>query len=113
MDLVNKIITRRLDTYIAKENKELELFEYEHKPMSWSQWQSWYPTEEDIPSLVESIKYWGMIGQPQKPRDQWSPIEKKIYIECKKKEIILYELLGRVDDSWWKKPKTKLPNIHS
>ena len=105
MSLVEQVMRKRLHNHIKEENSQLELFEYVEQRMTWDEWQAWIPTEDDIPSIVESIKYWGMIGHPKKPRNQWSPIEREIYLECRKKEMICYELLGRVDDSWWKKSK--------
>lgn len=61
--------------------------------------EMWLPTEEDVPSLMESIKFWRSV-MPPGDAETWSDIQTKTYLEAKKKEMICYSLLGKVPDMW-------------
>jgi len=92
-----KILARRCETY-CDDNKE----NFEYINMSISEWENWIPTEEDIPSLVESIKYWKSVTDDMTRKlgdaEGWSDMSCKIYVEAVKKEKICLELLGRIPD---------------
>lgn len=91
-----KILARRCETYC--DNSE----DFEYSNMTIGEWIDWNPTEEDIPSLVESIKYWKGITEDMTRKlgnaDAWSEMSCKIYVEAVKKEKICVELLGRIPD---------------
>jgi len=90
-----KILARRCETYCDNED-------FEYSNMTIGEWSDWIPTEEDIPSLVESIKYWKGITEDMTRKlgnaEAWSEMSCKIYVEAVKKEKICVELLGRIPD---------------
>ncbi len=88
-ELVRQMIHRKLERY------EHPDYEIEHKVMTWDEWQSWEPTEDDTPSLVESIKYWSIDALPKGDKNKWNKLQREYAMECYKKELICYELLGR------------------
>ena len=61
--------------------------------------EMWLPTREDVPSLVESIKFWKSVRPPGRAED-WNDFQVQMYLEVKKKEMICYSLLGKVPDMW-------------
>ncbi len=91
-----KILARRCETY-CKDNED-----FEYINMKIGEWCDWIPTEEDIPSLVESIKYWKSVTDDMTRNmgdaEAWSDLSCKIYVEATKKEKICVELLGRIPD---------------
>lgn len=87
--LVEQILTRKLANY------EHEEFEIEPKKMTWDEWNSWEPGDDDIPALVESIKFWSMEALPKGDERTWNKLQREIVNECRKKELICYELLGK------------------
>jgi hypothetical protein len=87
--LVDQILTRKLNNY------EHEDFEVEQKKMTWDEWNNWEPGDDDIPSLVESIKFWSIEALPKGNKSTWNKLQREIANECYKKELICYELLGK------------------
>lgn len=86
----SKILERKCQTF-CEEN------DYDYEEVKISKWGDWVPSQEDIPSLVESIKYW-MSVRPPGDAEGWSSLQCKLYFEAVKKEKICVELLGRVPD---------------
>lgn len=86
----NKILERKCQAF-CEEN------EYDYEEVKICKWEDWVPSQEDIPSLVESIKYW-MSVRPPGDAEEWSSLQCKLYFEAVKKEKICVELLGRVPD---------------
>ena len=71
--------------------------DYEYSPMTFEDFNSWEPTEEDIPGLVESIKFWTNL-KPKGERDTWSKLQFKLYAEAVKKEKMLLNTLNKVEN---------------
>lgn len=91
-DIVEKIIDRKYNEYADKEFDDFYLVPVE---LSWEEWNSYEPTPDDIPSLVESIRYWATIALPKGDKNTWNKLQYEIANECYKKELILYEMLGK------------------
>ena len=85
-----KILARKCQAF-CEEN------DYDYEEVQICKWEDWVPTQEDIPSLVESIKYW-MSVRPPGDAEGWSSLKCKLYLEAVKKEKICVELLGRIPD---------------
>ena len=65
--------------------------------MTFEEFNSWKPTEEDIPGLVESIKFWTNC-KPKGERDTWSKLQFKLYCEASKKEKMLLNSLSKIQN---------------
>ncbi len=87
--LVEEIIDRGIQKY------EHEDYEVVNGKMSWGEWNNWEPTEDDLPRIIESIKYWSGDALPRGDKKNWNKLQKEIANECYKKELICYELLGK------------------
>ncbi len=92
----SKILERKCQTFCE------DYEDYEYEEVKICKWENWIPTEEDIPSLVESIKYWKSVTDDMTRNmgdaEAWSDLSCKIYVEATKKEKICVELLGRIPD---------------
>ena len=69
--------------------------DFGHKPMSRKEWTEWIPTDEDVPSLVESIKFWRSC-YPKRHKRDWGMLDHELFAESLKKEIICIDLLQKV-----------------
>ncbi len=61
--------------------------------------------EEDIPSLIESIKYWSE-AKPKKDKKFWTKLDYTLEDERMKKELILIQMLGSFPN-WFDKSLIK------
>lgn len=85
--IVGAMLERKAETYCDKNEFE---YEYMQSPSEFK------PTQDDIPSIVESIKFWSTICPPG-VTDDWNDTKCRIYLEAKKKETILLEMLGGIE----------------
>lgn len=85
--IVGAMLERKAETYCDKNEFE---YEYMASPSEFK------PTQEDIPSLVESIKFWSTIC-PYGHTDDWNDMKCRVYLEAKKKETMLIEMLGGIE----------------
>ena len=74
-----------------------ERLDYEYCPMTLSEFDEWKPTTEDVPCLVESIRFWADL-KPRGDKVEWSQLQFKLYCEAAKKEKMLLHTLGKVKD---------------
>ncbi len=107
-DLSDKLITRHLHAHIKELNEAHDYLEYVEKPMERSEWMNWEPEEDDIYSLVESIKYWSQTAYPKRPRSEWGEVDMALAVKCKEKELVCLELLGKCMDKYDNKSFSKL-----
>ena len=92
IDIAGKIIDKKYYEYAEKEFDEFYLVPNE---MTFEEFNSYEPTEEDIPSIVESIRFWGTKCRPKGKEDTWNKLQREIANECYKIELMLYEMLGK------------------
>ena len=88
--MVTKLLTRKCRDYCD---------DNEHEYFHLKDHESYVPTEEDIPSLVESIKFW----QKQRPTGEskrWTPLKWQLYYQIKQKELICCAMLGKIPGMW-------------
>jgi len=85
--LVDAMLNRKAENYADNNG-----FEYEYMPTP-SQFK---PTDDDIPSIIESIKFWSTIC-PSGHTGDWNDIKCKLYLEAKRKETMLLTMLGGIE----------------
>ena len=90
--IVEKIIDIKFFQHAVKEFDDYELIPVE---LSFEEWNNYEPTEDDLPSIMESLKYWATAALPPGEAKNWNKLQCEIANECNKKELILYELLGK------------------
>tara|TARA_R110002126_G_scaffold104034_1_gene237330 strand:+ start:70 stop:438 length:369 start_codon:yes stop_codon:yes gene_type:complete len=56
--------------------------------------KKWRPSDEDIPSLVESVKFW-QLCQPKRPENEWGALDYKLSREATMKEEACMKLLKK------------------
>lgn len=86
--LANTILQKKCQSF-CEEN------DYEYDPKTFEEFNSWVPTEEDLPGLVESIKFWSNL-KPKGEKDNWSKLQFKLYCEATKKEKMLLNALSKI-----------------
>jgi hypothetical protein len=72
-----------------------EKIEYDYTHMTFSEFNNWTPTEEDIPDLVESIRFWSDL-KPKGNKETWTDLQFKLFCETVKKEKMLLAALGKI-----------------
>lgn len=92
--LASEILARKCQKYCDQDD-----FEYVH--MKFRDCTEFVATEDDIPSLIESIKYWSN-AKSKKPQKKWTQLDWKIENERHKKEMILIQMLGSLPN-WFDK----------
>lgn len=105
--LIDNILDKR---FVEHSKKEFEDYELKPVEISYKEWEKWEPTQDDIESIMTSIQYWSSVALPKGDKSTWNRLQTKIANECLKKELMLYESLGRAmrDDSFVKKINKKL-----
>ena len=69
--------------------------DYDVKHMTKQEQQEWRPTDDDIPSLVESIKFWNSC-QPKRPEKEWGSLDYQISLEASAKESLCLGMLAKI-----------------
>ena len=87
LELSDIVILKRI-------SRHCQTNDFGHDCKTTQEWKSWNPTNEDIPSLIESIRFWESLF-PKRHKNKWGPIDFQIYSECQKKSIICQTLLSR------------------
>ncbi len=90
--IAKSILDRRFLEYTKKEFDDYEL---EPRKMTYEEWENWEPTKEDTAGIIESIKYWSTVALPRGDKSTWNKLQREIANECMKKELMLYESLGK------------------
>jgi len=109
-DLASEILARKCQKYCD----ESEDFEYLN--MKFRDCTEFVAEEEDIPSLIESIKFWSE-AKPKKPKKKWTKLDYALEEERHKKEMILIQMLGSFPN-WFdtriiKKVRDKVRNVQN
>ena len=86
-ELATEILARNCKSY-CNNNKD-----FEYVDMKFIDCTNYVAKEEDIPSLVESIKFWSE-AKPKKDKKFWTKLDYEIESERMKKELILIQMLG-------------------
>lgn len=97
--LATEILARKCQRYCD----ESEDFEY--TGMKFMDCVNYKAKEEDIPSLIESIKYWSE-AKPKKDKKFWTKLDFTLEDERMKKELILIQMLGSFPN-WFDKTLIK------
>jgi hypothetical protein len=69
--------------------------DYDVKHMTKQEQKDWQPTDDDIPSLVESINFWHSC-QPKRPEKEWGALDYQLSIEAQMKEDLCLGLLAKI-----------------
>jgi len=86
--LADDILTKKCESY-CEEN------DYTYTHMTLSEYKAWKPTEDDLPSLVESIRFWNNL-KPKGEKHTWTQLQFKLHCEATKKEKMLLALLEKI-----------------
>ena len=79
---------------LKKLSRTIEENDWGCRHMSTPAMKKWRPTDDDIPSLVESIKFW-QLCQPKRPENEWGALDYKLSREATKKEKACLVLLEK------------------
>lgn len=79
---------------LKKLSSTIEENDWGCKHMTIRAMKKWRPTDDDIPSLVESVKFW-QLCQPKRPENEWGMLDYKLSREATKKEKACLVLLDK------------------
>ncbi len=88
--LADEILAKKCKTFCEEKD-----YEYDSVPLA--EFNSWVPTEEELPGLIESIKYWSNV-KPKGEKHNWSKLQFKLYCEASKKEKMLLNALSKISN---------------
>ena len=86
--LADQVLAKKCQQYVEKHD-------HEYGPMSFEDFNAWKPTEDDIYSICESIKFWSNT-KPKGEKETWTKFQFKVYCEAVKKEKMLTKKLGEI-----------------